>query len=379
MPEVSFASALDTLRAEGGGADPAFRIINGARTPADYLWEQFLPTRQVNTYDVKAGALKIVPTMAGLVGMDSPPAPGGIMDVATFIGSTAKIGQIHTLTEGFMRDLHQFLQAMRSDIERDEAMVRTAMNFINLLMLQSLLDREEALRGELFTTAFTDWTFNGKNLAVDYGVPTGNILTSRTGNDRYGGSTSKFWTDYRNARSILKGQVRAVIAHPDTIDQIVSNDVNKIITTSDNFAGPVRIIKNVGVLATGPLIESPDARDATTIIGYGKEGSILDPANPGETISVPFCMTGRVVVIGNAPPQGFGVDQGATEEQVEDSVALGYSHLAPTVEGKGVVGRYARVWTPDEEDWQLRGKTVENFLPVLTAPTRVVIMRTDMA
>jgi hypothetical protein len=188
MPEASFASALDTLRAQGGGADPAFRIINAARTPADYLWAQFLPPRNVNSYDVKAGAIKIIPTMAGLVGMDSPPAPGGIMDVATFLGSTAKIGQIHTLTEGFMRDLHQFLQAVKSDIERDEVMARTVLNFINLLMLQSMMDREEALRGELFTTGQNDWTFNGKNLVVDYGVPAGNILTNRTGNDGYGGS-----------------------------------------------------------------------------------------------------------------------------------------------------------------------------------------------
>jgi hypothetical protein len=318
--------------------------------------------------------------MAGLVGMDSPPAPGGIMDVATFLGSTAKIGQIHTLTEGFMRDLHQFLQAVKSDIERDEVMARTVLNFINLLMLQSMMDREEALRGELFTTGQNDWTFNGKNLVVDYGVPAGNILTNRTGNDGYGGSTSKFWTDYRAARSILKGQVRAVIAHPDTIDMIVSNDVNKIITTASNFAGPVPIIKNVGTLATGPLIPSPDARDRTTIIGYGREGNILDVSNPGETVAVPFCSTGRVVVIGNPPPAGFGVDQGANEEPVEgEPVALGYSHFGPTVEGKGALGRYARIWTPDEEDWQLRGKTVENFLPVLTAPTRVVIMRTAMS
>lgn len=379
MADINFAAALATLRQQGGGADPAFRIINGARTPADYLWAQFLPPRLRNSYDVKAGALKIVPTMAGLTGADSPYAPGGIMDVATFLGSTAKITQTHTLTEMFMRDLHQFLQATNSDTQNDETMVRVVLNFVNLLMLQSLLDREEALRGELFTTGQNDWTFNGKNLAVDYGVPSANILTQRTGNDRYGGTTSKFWTDYRAARSILKGQVRAVIAHPDTIDQIVSNDVNKIITTADNFAGPVPIIKNVGTLATGPLIPSPDARDRTTIIGYGKEGSILDPSNPGETIAVPFCSTGRVVVLGDPPPAGFGVDQGATEEQVEDSVELGYSHLGPTVEGKGALGRWAKIYTPEDFDWQLVGKTAENFLPVLTAPSRVVILRTDMA
>jgi hypothetical protein len=377
--DINFAAALDALRAAGNGQDPAFRIINAARVPTSYLWATFLPERLVNSYDVKAGAMKIVPTMAGLAGADSPYAPGGLIDVGKFLASTAKLANTVPLTEMFMRNLHQLLQANQADVNGDQAATYIVLNFINLLLVQAQLDRMEALRGELFTTGEIDWTFNGKNLKVTYGVPVGNILTSRTGNDRYGGTTSKFWTDYRAARALLKGQVRAVIAHPDTIDQIVSNDVNKIITTSDNFAGPVPIIKNVGTLATGPLIPSPDGRDRTTIIGYSKEGSILDPATPGETIGVPFCSTGRVVVLGNPPPQGFGVDLGAQEEGFEDTLPLGYTHIGPTVEAKGALGRWAKVYTPDDEDWQLVGKSACNGLPVLEAPTKVVIMRTDMA
>ncbi len=379
MPDINFAAALAGLRASGGGVDPAFRIINGARVQRDYLWATFLPERLVNSYDVKAGALKIIPTMAGMTGADSPYAPAGIMDISTFLASTAKIANTVPLTEMFMRNLHQTLQAADRDVAGDEATINIVLNFINLLLVQAHLDRMEALRGELFTTGEIDWTFNGKNLAVTYGVPGGNILTSRTGNDRYGGSSSKFWTDIRAGRSLLKGQVRAIIAHPDTIDQIVSNDVNKIVVNADNFAGPVPIVRNLGTLATGPIIPSPDARDRMTIIGYGKEGSILDPANPGETIAVPFCSTGRVVMIGNPPPQGFGVDLGANEEALEDQLPLGYTHIGPTVEGKGALGRWAKVYTPEAEDWLLVGKAVTNGLPMLEAPTKVVILRTDMA
>jgi len=41
--------------------------------------------------------------------------------------------------------------------------------------------------------------------------------------------------DYRAARSLLHGQVLAVVAHPDTIDQIISNSVNNIIVTAQDL------------------------------------------------------------------------------------------------------------------------------------------------
>jgi len=63
----------------------------------------------------------------------------------------------------------------------------------------------------------------------------------------------------------------------------------------------------VGVTATGPLIPSPDVRDRTSIIGYGLEGDILDPAKPGEDDRHSFCSRGKVVLIGRPLARGFTV------------------------------------------------------------------------
>jgi hypothetical protein len=373
--ELNFAAAITALTR--GGVNPAFRIINEARVPGDYLWSRFLPERLVNSYDVKAGNMTIVPTMAGLAGADSPYAPSGLMDVSTFLGSTAKIANTVPLTEMFMRRLHSMMQTVGRDVQGDVAATNIILNFINLLLVQAHLDRMELLRGEALTTGAVAWTFVGKDLAINYGIPQANLLANRTGNDAYHGSASKWWTDYRTGRSLLKGQVEAVVAHPDTIDAIVSNDVNKIFTSSDSFAGPVPLFRNVGG-ASGPLIASPDARDRTTIIGYPLEGAILDPENPGETINLPFCPRGKVVMIGRPAPRGFELDIGGVSETPENALELGYTHIGPTVEGKGALGRWARVYTPDDEDWMLIGKAVTNGAPVLEAPTKVVVLSTDM-
>jgi hypothetical protein len=167
-----------------------------------------------------------------------------------------------------------------------------------------------------------------------------------------------------------------VVAHPETIDALVSNDVNKIVTTSDNFVGPVPLYKNVGTV--GNIVASPDARDRTTIVGYGLEGAILDPTTPGETIAVPFCPKGKIVMIGRPAPRGFEPDLGGVSESPQNALELGYTHIGPTVEGKGALGRWAKVYTPQDEDWMLIGKAVTNGAPVIESPGKVVVLSTDM-
>lgn len=378
MPDIDFGAAIATLRQAGGGLDPAFRIINAARPPADYLLATFLPERLRPSYDVRAGALTVRATMAGLVGADAPFPPSGLIDVSTFVSSTAKLANRVPLTEMFLRELHAFLASVGTDQSSDEAVINTVLNFINKMLLQPHLDRMELLRGELFTTGEIDWTFVGKNLAVDYSVPAANKLTNRTGNDAYGGSASKFWTDYRAGRSLLNQNVRAVLAHPDTIEVIIANTVNNVVITAQDLAtGTVSFIKNVGVVATGPFIPSPDVRERTTMIGYGKEGEILDPDNPGETIVVPFLSRGKVVMIGNPEP-GTGEALGSALEEETTGLELGYTHIGPTTESGGRMGRWARVYKPESMPWGMAGEAVTNGLPVLRSPKKVVILSTDM-
>lgn len=381
MPDIDFGAAISTLNNTIGGPNGnfAFEIINQARVPADYLLNTFLPERLQPGYDVKAGGMTVRPTMAGLVGTDSPYPPSGMIDLSTFLSSTAKLANTVPLPEAFIRDLHAFLAALRQDQSSDEVVINQVLNFTQKMLVQAHLDRMELLRSDCLTAGAIDWTFIGKNLLVDYGIPTANKLTARTGSgNSYYGTTSKWWVDYAAGRSLLKQRVRAVLAHPDTIESIVSNPVNNIIITEQDLAtGTVGFIKNVGVTATGPFIPSPDVRERTRMIGYGKEGEILDPATPGSTITVPFFPRGKVVMIGDAGNE-TGEGLGANDTDVQTGLELGYTHIGPTVEGRGQLGRWARTFVPESRPWSVQGDAVTNGLPVLRAPSKVVILTTDL-
>jgi hypothetical protein len=100
----NFAVALAAL-----GLGAAFRIANEARTPADYLFASLLPEQNRSTYTISSGQMIVRATMAGLVGMDSPYPPSGIIDLSTFLERTAKVANNTTLTEQALRELQAML------------------------------------------------------------------------------------------------------------------------------------------------------------------------------------------------------------------------------------------------------------------------------
>ncbi len=127
----------------------------------------------------------------------------------------------------------------------------------------------------------------------------------------------------------------------------------------------------------GNTVPTSDAREVITFITYDEEGEILDPANPGQTINVPFLPRNKIVWVGEATNDGYRVGQGATDDPTND-LALGYTHIAPTVEG-GMSGRWARLFTPEEQPWQLRGQGAQNLLPVIEAPAKIVVATSTIA
>lgn len=367
---LNFAEAIAAL-----GANAAFRIANATRPPANYLFNTLLPEMTKPSYYVESGNMTVRATMAGLVGMDSPYPPGGMVETSTFLEQSAKMAIDVPLHERTLRSIQELLvQLQIGGGNTKEALATEALNFLNKVVIQAMLDRAEWLRGQALVNGEIDWTFNGINLAVDYGIPTANMLTNRTGNDAYGGSASKFWTDVRDAQTLLRYNVRAFIAHSDTINAIVDNDVNAVEVMSQSVGGfSIRKYKTVG----GTTVPSADARDSVTLIAYDEEGEIMDPTNPDATITVPFMSTGKILAVGNNNRSGYRVGQGSTDDPTED-LALGYTHLAPTVEG-GAPGRWSRLFTPEGQPWQLRGQGVQNLLPVIENPEKVVILSTDMS
>lgn len=359
-------AALDT------GA--VFRVANAARPGNLYLFETLLPEIKRNDYQAASGSMTVRATMAGLVGMDSPYPEGGTFEISTFSEETAKIAIAVRLPEKQLRDLHTFLQTKfltdgRS--QANEAAAEEVLNFANKLLVQPQLDRMEWLRGQALITGAIDWTFNKKRLLVDYGIPAQYFLTPRTGNDGYGGSASKFWTDVRAAKSLLKGNVRAFIFHPDTVDMIISNTANNILIVGGDGSSFVDIVRFVGNTER----PSTDPRDRVRLISYGLEGEVLDPDSPGRTLQIPFMARGAMLVVGNNASRSFVVGAGSTPPPDN---ALGYTHLGPTIEGNNRPGRWARVFTPEGRPWALEGESVANGLPVIESTDKIVVGSTRM-
>lgn len=366
--DLNFATALAAL-----GANAAFRIANAARPSNAYLFATLLPEKPDYDYHVESGFMTVRTTMAGLVGMDSPYPPGGQVEVSAFSERTAKIANQVFLPEYTMRKLQAMLMQLQLSGQPTVSAIQTeALNFLNKVVIQAHMDTAEWLRAQALVTGAIAWTFNGKTLAVDYGIPGANKLTTRTGEDAYHGNTSKFWTDVREAKRLLKYDVRACLAHPTTIDSILYNDYNKLQVLSN--AGSVITVQRLIGTNERP---ATDARDTLTIIPYATEGEVLDTATPGQTQKIPFMPGGKLLFVANNTRSGYRVGEGATLDPAAD-LALGYTHIAPTVEGGGAPGRWADLFTPQERPWQLVGRAVTNLLPVIEAPDKIVIATTEM-
>lgn len=361
---LNFAAVIAAL-----GANAAFRIANTARPANDYLFASVLPERNMFTYNVEAGGMTVRSTMAGLVAMDSPYPPGGFIDLSTFREGTTKIGNEVALSEQALRTLQEMV--MRLNITRqptNEAIQQEALNFLNKVVLQPHLDRFEWLRGQALRGRI-EWAFNGKALNINYGIPAANKLELRTGTDGYGGSSSKLWDDIAALRKALRYKQRALIATTETIDLIRFNPANFLVNVGEaNGVFTFRRINDAGQFTA-------DVGDQFSVIAYDKEGEIIDPANPTQTIKVPFHKSGVLLAIGENSAPGFVPGQGSTEP-AEDSIELGYTHIAPTVEGGGAPGRWAQLYTPEAAPWALHGRGVTNGLPVITSPEKLATAET---
>lgn len=373
---MNFAEAIAQM-----GPNAATRIANGVRPPANYLFNTFLPERLVPDYHVEASNMIVRTTMAGLVGMDSPYPPGGTVELSTFLENSAKIATSNTLTEGALRQIQSLLrQMMVEGAVSNEFLVNEALNFLNKVIVQAILDTDEWLRGQALIYGLINWTFNKKNLYVNYGIPAANFLTTRTdsSNDSYSDTSSAFWTDMAEAQRLLRYNVRAAVMNSATFNKIVNNTNNNLeLVSQSNNAFSVRRYKTVG----GNTILDSDTRYSMTFVIYDEEAEVLDTspaASLGTTQTIKMMPDGKILFVGgNTNNNGYRVGQGSTDNPRND-LELGYHHIAPTVEGGGATGRWARLYTPEGMPMQLRGEGVENSLPVITAPSKIVVATTEM-
>lgn len=370
--DFSFTPALELL-----GPNPAFRLANAARPPEDYLFAQYLPERQDLSYQVSSVNMIIRTTMAGLVGMDSPYPESGAIEISDFSEKTAKIANHVTLSEELIRKIQQMvIYMMAQGAPTVEYVANNVLNFVDKLIVQAHMDATEYLRGQALFTGAINWTFNKKQLLVNYGVPATNFLPNAAGAAAYGSPGSTFWADYRAVQRRLRYNGRAFVAHPDTVDVIIANQANGTRVLNETMT-PQGMSFELGRVLGNTEQLSNDTRDRITLIAYGKEGEILDNANPGKTLRLPFCPRGRILGLAKNERSDYYVGEGATEDP-QNSLAIGYTHLAPTVEGGGSPGRWAQVYTPQDMPMQLHGRGASNVLPVIEVPAKIAVMSTDM-
>lgn len=371
--DFNFSEALRRL-----GPDAAFRIINQARPPAEYLFDSLLPERNEFSYETGTGGMTIVTTMAGLANMDSPYPETGMIHSSDFNESTLKIANRSGLSEHAIRKMQEMLMRLAiKNTPTTPVIMNEILNFTNKILVQAHMDTTEWLRGQALSSGRIDWTFGNITVAVDYGIPAGNKLTARTGNDGYGGSTSKFWVDVTAARRLLKNNVRAFIAHSNTIDAIRYNEENGLVAISE-VGGVTTFKRKQSIVGSDGNVDfiSPDTADVIKLIAYDLEGEVYDPTTAGRTLKIPFMPVGKLIAIGNNSGTQYVVGAGATPP-VEN--ALGFTHIAPTVEGGGDPGRWAQVYVPEGAPYTIEGRAVSNLLPVIEAPEKIVILTTEVA
>lgn len=377
--QFDFQAAINALNA-GLPFGDNFSFVNSRTsvTPAEYLFNTILPQRELPTYHVSGGSMRIYPTMSQLTPMDTPPKPIGAMESSFFNENTAKWGGGMHFPEERLRTLQAFAQSLATmgiqdglsisqiNAENAKQVTQTLLGFSDLL-LKSQLDNLEWLRGKALTTGAISLTNSGVELTVDYDIPTANKITRSGSGNSYYGTTSKWWTDLRFAYTKIRNF--RIIMNSNTYYSIIDNDVNKI--RVENSVGDTRSI----VRFTGSTeFNSPDARDRATIILYDKSGSGITPK--GTMKALPFLPDGKVVLVGEAQPDGFELTMGSTPDP-DNNLALGYTHVGPTVEG-GRPGIWSRIYTPEAKPYQLLGETFVNALPVITNPNKVMILTTDM-
>lgn len=371
----NFSEAIAAL-----GNNAAATIANGARPTGNYLFNTFLPERTQPSYYVDAANMVVRSTMAGLVGMDSPYPPGGTVEVSNFLENSAKLGISSTLTEGALRQLQSLMiQMQATGTLTNEYLQREALNFLQKIIVQAQLDRAEWMRAQALVYGQLNWTFNQKNLLVNYGFPAGNFLATRTNvnNDAYGDTNSAWWADLLEARRLLRYNLRAIVMNSTTLHQIMGNTANSLaITGQDNSLVTVRQYQTIG----GNSVLNSDMRYQAEIVIYDEEAEVLDTTAGttfGRTQTVKYMPDGKVLFVGGNNQTGYRVGQGSTANPRND-LEIGWHAICPTVEGGGLPGRWARLYVPEGRPMHLTGEGASNELPIILSPEKIVIATTEI-
>lgn len=362
--EFTFQDALSGL-----GRDTPIKLFAAARNNADYLFETLLPEVDKPDYYVDGADITVRTTMALPVGMSSPPAPGGVVTTSTFLQESAKIGNEIALEEKALREIQKVLRDMGLRGEgRKEFLMGEAMNFYRKVIVQGHTDTAEWLRAQALIYGRIQWTYGYTPLDIDYKVPTSFFGTSRSGNDAYVAdhADNKFWTDHYAALAALKFNLRAIVSNSATVMAMLANQSRlQLQLTNQVQFGNTTVFRFQKLLNRNNtnVVSSDNVRDILEIIAYDGEGEVLDPSDTSTTQILKFVPDGKIIYIANNRRSGYRVGEGGTPDPNRDR-SLGYTHVAPTVEGNGAMGRWGDMFVPQFAPWSIHGRGFQNIMPV---------------
>jgi len=350
------------------------RIFNELRPGSEYIFKDMLPEQTSPEYHVSSDYMMVRSAMAGLVGTDSAYPRTGFVETGKQALSTLKIANAVDLTESAQRRL-QLLAAANNLNGPAEVL-----NFFNKVIVQPHFDTAEWLRAQALTnfddTAVAtkiDWQFGQAKATVLYKRESGWDLPKRTGNDGYGGTTSKFWDDIIAAGDKLGYKIAKIVMNRTTFKTIVNNPVNKILVRTASDDGRTFVVARTNDAGTELVI---DGRYTVSIDVYDGAGDVYD-ISTGTLKQIPFMPDGVVMVMGvYRKSRIYTAGEGSTRG--DTATSLGYTHIAPTVEGKNVPGRWGRVFVPQNAQWRLTAEGVTNMIPVVSDPKLYVLMRTEV-
>lgn len=352
MEPITFAGIL----AELNRADYV-RMANQPINESEFVLASILPEVNKASYEAKRGSIRIIPTMAGETGNDSPYVPTGDIEIDAWSKGLAKFTANGVISENAQIEFQQMRDQLILAGNQGGAGTYTRNFLINWLetwIREAFRQQNEYLRGQ----ALSSGRLVLRGGTIDLGVPDENRIT---------GTYADIWKVLRTGNKLVDSGVRARLTSWDTLDQIIDAGGNGMAIVDEQVSaqGNVRIVR-LRKLVNNSANFSTDVRDSTTIVGYKGKGKIKNPE--GGFIDAPYFPDGVISFVGNNQTQQVAQDGTVTTRE-----ALGHTHVGPTVEGDGQPGVWMNARVPDGRPYHVIAEGAERVMTVIEEPRKLVI------
>lgn len=363
MEPLTFAEILALLtRAD------YVRMADQPVNEAEMILASILPEIRKASYEAKRGSIKVIPTMAGETGNDSPYVPTGDLELDAWSQALAKFSAIGFISENAQIEFQQMRDQLLLRGTTDAAATYTRnflINWMETWVREAFRQQNEYLRGQ----ALGSGQLVLRGGIVDLGVPAEN-RKAFTGLSAFGGSESKFWQAIRwGDRQV--GAVRARLLSWDTLDEIMDNNENSIAIVDEQVSGQGNVKRvRIRKLVNNGQAFSSDTRDSTTLVAYKGRGKIKLP--DGTLQDVAYFPDKTLSFVGNNQTQQVAEDGTVTTRE-----ALGYTHVGPTVPGNGRPGVWMNGRVPEGRPYHVITEGEERVMTVIEEPKKLAIATTE--